>query len=68
MKDYKVNENIMNNIKAILQGLINSKQSIFSCKDLIGVNNSILSCKEIVIKDKVKVKSVPESIPNKKDK
>lgn len=65
MKDYKVNENIMNNIKAILKGLITAKQSIFSCSELISVNNSIHSCKPIVIEDEANVKSVPEYKPNR---
>jgi hypothetical protein len=46
--NYKINLQLMNNLKAIMKILIESKQSMFSCKELLNVNNSLYSSKVIV--------------------
>lgn len=47
---YEVNHQLMSNLKAMMQTLIISKQSIFTCRELISINNGLIECKPIVPK------------------
>lgn len=44
---YEIDLKLINNLKASLQMLIKSKQSIFSCEELIYLNNELNKCKPI---------------------